>query len=136
MTPPDSDQPTRNIETQPKPRRLNGVWLFGLLVVGVYIMNYRPDIETIECNAELLASKPDVIMLGTWWCPYCADARQYFHENEIHYCEYDIEQTEEGKKMYEEIDGRGIPVLLIGKYKLSGFDQRSIDKALSLLDQP
>lgn len=136
MTSPDSDQPAQDASARPKPRRFNGLLLFGLLLIGIYIINYRPDIETIECNADLLASKPDVIMLGTWWCPYCADARQYFHENEIHYCEYDIERTDEGKKMYEDVDGRGIPVLIIGKYKLSGFDQRSIDKALSQLDQP
>jgi glutaredoxin len=119
-------------EQKPAPRRISGLWLFVLLALGLIVLNYRPAIETINCNASTLASKPDVIMLGAWWCPYCAQARQHFHNNNISYCEYDMERTEEGKKLYREAGSGGIPILLIGQYTLSGFDPNSIKRALAL----
>jgi glutaredoxin len=116
-----------------KPRRFNSLILFAVLLIALYVINYRPDIATIACTDDIIATEPDVIMLGTWWCPYCADARRYFHDNEIHYCEYDIERTAKGKQMYDELGGNGIPVLIIGdKYRLEGYDERMIEKALAL----
>lgn len=135
MSDPEQTPGTDN-KAKDRPRQIN-VWLFfGLIVLGFYIINYRPDIETVACNDEVIATEPDVIMLGTWWCPYCAEARQYFHENNVHYCEYDIERTEEGKQRYADVQGRGIPVLIFGnKYRYDGYDERIVERALALLQQ-
>ncbi len=117
-------------------RKINGLWVLAAVFVIAYLINFRPDIETVTCTDETLASKPDVIMLGTWWCSYCAQARRFFHDENISYCEYDIERSETGKQMYQDINGRGIPVLLIGDtYQLSGFDKRSVERALQLVQQ-
>ena len=74
-------------------------------------------------------------MLGTWWCPYCSQARRYLHQNQISYCEYDIEKSAVGKKLYDDANGSAIPLLIIGNYLLQGFDESSIDKALKLLEE-
>ena len=74
-------------------------------------------------------------MLGTWWCPYCSQARRYLHQNQISYCEYDIEKSAVGKKLYDDTNGSAIPLLIIGNYLLQGFDESSIDKALKLLEE-
>lgn len=95
------------------------------------IINYQPSLSKIVCTDEALALNPDVIMLATWWCPYCNKARRYLHKNNISYCEYDIEHSEDGKKLYKEVNGQGIPVLLIGDHQINGFDKRSIEIALS-----
>lgn len=113
------------------------LYVLAALLIGLYAINYRPNIELIACTDEIIATKPDVIMLGTWWCPYCADARRYFDKHKIHYCEYDIERTEKGKQMYKDIDGQGIPVIILGnKYKLSGFNEAALERALQLLEKP
>ena len=72
-------------------------------------------------------------MLGAWWCPYCYQARKYLQNNEISYCEYDMESTEIGRQLYQEQGGGAIPKLLIGNYQISGFNQRQIERALDLL---
>ena len=97
------------------------------------IFSRREAVETIDCTPDIIASNPDVIMLGAWWCTYCYQTKRYFQHNNIHYCEYDMENTEIGKQLYEEHGGGAVPILLIGEYKLSGFSEQQIEKALSLL---
>lgn len=127
-----SDNSAHNVEVK-KPRRVNGIVLFGLLLLAIVAITYRPSVETIVCNETTLEPKPDVIMLGAWWCPYCHQARKYLQYNKISYCEYDMERSDEGKKMYQKVNGQAIPILLIGDYKISGFNERSVEKALESL---
>lgn len=112
---------------------MNGFVLFALFFLVIFAVTYRPSIETIFCDETTLNPKPDVIMLGAWWCPYCSQARKYLQQNEISYCEYDMERTEEGKRLYKEANGQAIPILLIGDSQISGFNEYGIEKALERL---
>ena len=132
---------TAQTESPKRPRSLNGLVIFAIIFAIVFAISYRPSVEAIYCDKENLLLKPDVVMLGTSWCPYCNKARKYFVNNKISYCEYDIEKNARGKQMYDAIDSKrnqmgmplGIPVLLIGDYQLSGFDEDNIKKALTKL---
>ena len=115
-------------------KRFTSLCLIAAFLAALYFVNYRPDIDAIACTDEVIASNPEVVMLSTRWCPYCAKARSYFDKNKVHYCEYDIERTERGKHMYRDIGGAGVPVLIFAnKYKLNGYDERSIERALQLI---
>lgn len=114
-------------------RRINGIVIFGLLLVTIAITTHQPSVSKIYCTDETLSHNPDVIMLAAWWCPYCYQARKYLYKNNISYCEYDMENSDEGKRLYKEANGQGIPVLLIGDYQINGFDEQSIELALSKL---
>lgn len=105
-----------------------------LLFTGLILFIQREAIVTIDCTPEIIAQKPDVIMLGAWWCRYCHKAKEYFQQNNIHYCEYDMESTARGKQLYRQYGG-GLPVLLIGKYQLNGFDEEQVEQVLALLKQ-
>lgn len=113
-----------------RPRRLNGLVILLVIVAGLVIVNYRPSIDTVHCTEEVLRAKPDVIMLGTLWCPYCYQARRYLTSNNISYCEYDIERSTEGERLFNEVKGQVIPVLLIGKYMINGFDETRLEQML------
>jgi len=115
---------------RPRPRRLNGIVILVIIVIGLVIVSYKPSIARIHCNDEILKSKPEVIMLGTWWCPYCYQARRYLTDNNISYCEYDIERSAEGEKLFNDVNGQVIPVLLIDKYTISGFDEARLENLL------
>ena len=41
-----------------------------VIVAGLIIVNYRPSVDAVHCNDEILQGKPDVIILGTWCGPY------------------------------------------------------------------
>ena len=113
-----------------RPRRLNGIVILVLIVTGLAIVSYKPSIARIHCNDEVLKSNPEVIMLGTWWCPYCYQARRYLTDNNISYCEYDIERSAKGEKLFNDVNGQVIPVLLIDKYMISGFDEARLENLL------
>ena len=115
---------------KPRLRRLNGIVILVVIVIGLVIVSYKPSIARIHCNDEVLKSNPEVIMLGTWWCPYCYQARRYLTDNNISYCEYDIERSAEGERLFNEVNGQVIPVLLIDKYMISGFDEARLENLL------
>ena len=116
-------------------RRFSGLIILLVVVTALVLINYRPSIERIHCTDEILRTQPEVIMLSTWWCQYCYRARRYFTDHGISYCEYDIERSAEGEKLYNEINARGIPVLLIDRYVINGFDESRLEQLLDSLKQ-
>lgn len=118
-----------------KKRRFSG--LIALLVVSAALVfiNYRPYIDRVPCTDAILNTQPDVIMLGTWWCPYCYQARRYFTDHDINYCEYDIERSVEGEKLYNKINAKVIPVLLVDQYIVNGFDEARLELLLDRVRQ-
>jgi mycoredoxin len=62
-----------------------------------------------------------VILYSTVWCTYCAKTRAFLEKNDIAYYDYDIEQSKEGKRQYDSLGGRGVPVLLINGQVVRGF---------------
>lgn len=116
-------------KNKPK-RKRNGFYLILIVIVVMIFFSRQQTVTTIDCSPEILASKPDVIMLGAWWCSYCFKAKKYFQKNNIHYCEYDVENSIEGKRMYEKLGSGAIPIILIGDYQLSGFSRYQIETAL------
>lgn len=129
----EADNPKDEHNPRSRNRRFSGMLLIAVLIAVMALISYRPAVTAIYCDIDILDTRPDVIMLGTSWCPYCYQARRYFTNNAIHYCEYNIEQSEQGQRLYNRLGGGAIPILIIGKHRLSGFDQRAIDKALTLL---
>lgn len=127
-----SSEQQSNNTAKPRPRRLNGIVILVVIVIGLVIVSYKPSIARIHCNDEILKSKPEVIMLSTRWCPYCYQARRYLTDNNISYCEYDIESSAKGEKLFNDVNGQVIPVLLIDKYTMSGFDEARLEKLLHI----
>lgn len=66
-------------------------------------------------------SGQNVVIYTTPWCTYCKKAKQYFKKNNILYTEYDISKDINAKKRFQEMGGRGVPVILVGKKRMNGF---------------
>lgn len=69
-----------------------------------------------------------VVMYSTSWCGYCKKARNHFKRNKIPYQEYDIEKSKKAARDYKKLNGRGVPVILIGKQRMNGFSAQKFDK--------
>jgi glutaredoxin len=70
-------------------------------------------------------------MYATSWCPYCAQARAYFGRKGITYTEYDIEKSATAKAEFRRLGGRGVPLILVGREKMSGFSEQGMDALLA-----
>lgn len=80
-------------------------------------------------------SASDVVMYSTSWCPYCRKARQYFEQADIPYAEYDVEKSARAMAEYQQLSGRGVPVIQIGSTVVQGFDASAIRTAIEQLLQ-
>lgn len=67
-----------------------------------------------------------VVLYATEWCGYCKATRRLLSEHNIDYYEYDIEKSEEGRRQYRSLGGRGVPVLLINGEVVKGFNASEI----------
>ena len=74
--------------------------------------------------------KNDVVLYATSWCPYCEKTRVFFRENNIYYIEYDIEKSQQGRKQFEMLNGKGIPLVVAEGKIIRGFNTLAILKAL------
>lgn len=81
---------------------------------------------TIEPFEPFKPSRPSrvkpVVLYSTTWCGFCRKARNYLRANNIPFTEYDVEQSEKGKRDYRKLNGRGVPILLIGDKRMNGFN--------------
>ncbi len=74
-----------------------------------------------------------VVLYTTNWCPYCRKARTFFEQANIPYTEYDVEKSARAYQEYQQISGRGVPVIVIGDQVIQGYNQQAIRSALTTL---
>lgn len=82
-------------------------------------------------GGPLRSIEHEVVMYGTAWCGYCAKTRQYFAAHGIRYTEHDIEASDEGRRGFEALGGRGIPVVVIDGTVVQGFNAEAMDSLLA-----
>jgi len=75
-------------------------------------------------------SKAKVIMYSTTACRYCKQARYFFNYHKISYYEYNIDKSTLAREKYTALSGYGTPLILVGKYRLNGFNERFLTKIL------
>ena len=129
-----SDKNKKQLHAKPQ-RKKQGLFVIIFIFVALFLLSKHEPVDTIDCTPEIIAKKPDVIMLGAWWCSYCYQAKKYFQRNDIHYCEYDMENTSIGKQLYKENGSGAVPIILIGERRLRGFNALQIENALLSLDK-
>jgi len=135
MTTVNSDK-NQTLDNSKRPaKNHNKVIIIVLILFAFIYLSRHESVSTIDCTPAIVADKPDVIMLGAWWCTYCYQAKRYFQKNNVNYCEYDMENTAEGKRLYEENGSGAVPILLIGEYRLNGFSEPQVEQALVLLNK-
>lgn len=72
----------------------------------------------------------EVRILTTSFCPYCTRTKNFLRQNGIRFSEYDIHGSEKGEALYKELDGRGVPVLIINNTVIHGYNESKMQKAL------
>ncbi|NVN89169.1 MAG: DUF4124 domain-containing protein [Desulfuromonadales bacterium] len=71
-----------------------------------------------------------VEMYVTDWCGYCKKAAAYMRSRDIPFVAYDIEKDSSAKQRHKELGGRGVPLIIVGNNKMSGFSPETLDQYL------
>jgi len=126
---------------KPQRKHMPGFVIFAVIILLMIVQAQFMSVERIYCEGEVPVpgervshagplSAPDVLMLGAAWCPACKAATRFFVKNNINYCEYDMEKNAIGAKLYQEVNGRGVPILFIGEHRIQGFNAETATRAL------
>lgn len=129
---------------KPQRKPMLGFAIFAVIILLMIVQIPYMSIDRAYCEGEVpvpgqqviqagplnIKDAPDVLMLGAAWCPACKDATRFFVKNNINYCEYDMEKNAIGAKLYRDVDGRGVPILFIGEYRIQGFNAATVTRAL------
>jgi glutaredoxin-like YruB-family protein len=67
----------------------------------------------------------------TDWCGYCKKARKYLTDQNIPFVAYDIEKDSAANQRHKALGGNGVPLIIIGKHKMSGFSQEAMEYYLN-----
>lgn len=86
--------------------------------------------KTLERPTGVTARKAKVIMYSTTWCGVCKKAKRWFNKNNIAFREYDTEKSERGRRDYKKMNGRGVPIIKVGKQRFNGFSPSRLTPAL------
>ncbi len=76
---------------------------------------------------------PRVILFSSSSCPWCARAKNYLHQNGVKVKEIKVDKDPDAAKDVVRMTGQmGVPVLLIGRARVVGFDKQRIDRLLGI----
>ncbi len=93
-------------------------WLKPAYTEGEFA-KYYPDANT------------QVVVYGTPTCPYCAKTRDYLRTQHIAFSDADVTTSAKARAQFDELGGAKVPVILVGKRRINGFNQGAIDAALA-----
>jgi glutaredoxin len=74
--------------------------------------------------------RPEIRMYATDWCPHCRRAQAFFAKQGIRYTHIDIEKSEAGRAEYRSLGGRGVPLIVVGSQRMSGFGEERMMQML------
>jgi len=89
-------------------------------------------IESVSYDNSAIDIGKKVIIYTTSWCGYCEKAKKYFKNKGIRYTEMNIEKSRIAKMQFEKLGGKGVPVILVGDKRMSGFSQAGFERIYSL----
>jgi len=77
-----------------------------------------------------MATKNKVIVYSTKTCPWCKKTKEFLKANKIPFADKDVGNKKNADEMIKKSGQYGVPVTIIGKKIIVGYDIDEIKKAL------
>ena len=89
-------------------------------------------VSTIRSTPAATSAKAQrVRLLTTTWCGYCKKAAAFLRSRGTPFEELDVEKSSQGKREYDALGGRGVPIILVGEQRMDGYDQTTLTSMLA-----
>lgn len=89
-----------------------------------------PATQAASSNKEHFSGTVEIYV--TDWCGYCRQAQSYMKSKGIPYVAYDIEKDRAAMQRHKELGGGGVPLIVVGSHKMSGFSPRALEYYLDI----
>jgi glutaredoxin len=89
-------------------------------------------VQIVTAQDQKKKSSPAVVLFTTPTCGYCHRAKAYFNQHGIRFTEYDVSRSKKARQAFEALNGRGVPLIVIGDQRIAGFNKSAINRALGL----
>ncbi|MCG2583070.1 glutaredoxin family protein [Massilia sp. TS11] len=90
-----------------------------------------PSTRTGDFSAYFPDASTQVVLYGTPTCPFCEQTRAYLRERQVHFADLDVSQPGQARAHFDALGGRTVPIILVGKQQIRGFNKAALDKALA-----
>ena len=70
-----------------------------------------------------MAKPKRITIYTTSRCSVCDQAKKYFKQRRIPFVEFDVQRSKRGIKDFQRMNGRGVPIIMIGDKRVDGFDK-------------
>ena len=81
---------------------------------------HSPEIRTLGDRSNS-GNTDQVILYSAQWCGVCTRAKRFLIEKNIPFEEYDVEKSQRGRRDYKRLQGKGVPIILVGDQRMNGF---------------
>ena len=65
-------------------------------------------------------------MYSAEWCGICKRAKSFMDSEGIPYKEYDVDESSKGKRDFKKLNGKGVPIFLVGDQRMNGFSPKRL----------
>ncbi len=132
MSDPSPDQ-----SSEPTPARSGTpLWHWGVIAAAfIVVLNFASIRDTVGGPIDYDANVAgDVTLYSTTWCGYCKKVRNMFAHHDIPFKEIDVEKDPGAARAFQQVGGRGVPVVTIGDRIVHGFNYSRLRKLLECGD--
>ena len=108
---------------------------FGIVLGKATVLAYHhftdvPLVQQGNFQKYYVTKNNPVMLLGASWCQFCKKTRALFEKQQVNFIDYDVEKNKVAKAIFDELNGKGFPLILIGNTRINGFDEQAILIAL------
>lgn len=98
----------------------------GLLTLLVGLISGCIEASREAPEALANAYGEQVVLYSTSWCGYCTKMRKHLNDHNVSFIEYDIETSEQGKHEFDQLNGNGIPLVLVKGRVVEGYAPKAV----------
>ena len=103
---------------------------FGAQTVDIRVNTYESPSNGFRQTTGVLP-QAKVVIYTTSRCGYCSKAKAFLARNGISYVEHDVETTGKGRRDFRRLQGKGVPIILVGEQRLNGYSELRLSRMLS-----
>ena len=73
---------------------------------------------------------PRIVLYSASGCRHCRHLKQWLRSRGVPFREEDVTRNARAFKEFQRLGGRGVPLLLVGKRTIAGFDPARLERQL------